>query len=235
MATSSTPNGPPRLFLERLFAAGTTSVLAFCSVHKLCADILFAAAEAHGMALITGKTMMDRNAIPSLHDDPETSARESEELLRKWHGRGRARYAISPRFAITSSPAQLKLAGELLKSHPYALMQTHLAESRVEIETVRTLYPDALDYTQIYENARAAWAERACLPMAFISRTVECLRLHASGLEGHPLPHFQYLPGLWALLACPSARSTRPGAGRPCHRHWRRHQLLDALHHGRGL
>lgn len=168
------------LFLERLFAAGTTSVLAFCSVHKLCADILFAAAEAHGMALITGKTMMDRNAIPSLHDDPEESVRESEELLRKWHGRGRARYAISPRFAITSSPAQLKLAGELLKSHPYAMMQTHLAESRVEIETVRTLYPDALDYTQIYENAGLLGPTSLFAHGVHLSHS-ECLRLHASG------------------------------------------------------
>ena len=104
------------IFLDRLFQHGTTSALAFCSVHKTCADALFAAAETRGMALVTGKTMMDRNAIPAVQDDPETGARETEELYDAWHGKGRLRYAVTPRFAITSSEAQLKLSGELLAS-----------------------------------------------------------------------------------------------------------------------
>jgi guanine deaminase len=168
------------LFLRRLFAAGTTSILAFCSVHKLCADVLFSAAEAHGMALISGKAMMDRNAIPALHDDPEISARESEELIRKWHGRGRARYAISPRFAITSTEAQLKLAGELLRSHPYVTMQTHLAESRLEIETVKRLYPNARDYTAVYEKFGLLGPTSLFAHGIHLSDS-ECWRLHDSG------------------------------------------------------
>ena len=168
------------VFLQRLFAAGTTAILAFSSVHKLCADVLFSAAEARRMALITGKTMMDRNAIPELHDDPETSARDSEELLRKWHGRGRARYAISPRFAITSSEAQLKIAGELLRANPGVLLQTHLSESRLEIDTVGQLYPDARDYTSVYERF-GLLGETSLFAHGIHLSESECRRLHETG------------------------------------------------------
>jgi guanine deaminase len=168
------------IFLQRLFAAGTTAILAFSSVHKLCAEILFSAAETHRMALITGKTMMDRNAIPALHDDPETSARESEELLNKWHGRGRARYAISPRFAVTSSEAQLTLAGELLRAHSGVLLQTHLSESRLEIDTVRELYPDAADCTAVYERFGLLGKHSLFAHGIHLSES-ECRRLHETG------------------------------------------------------
>lgn len=168
------------VFLQRLFAVGTTAILAFCSVHKLCADVLFSAAEERRMALITGKTMMDRNAIPALHDDPETSARDSEELLNKWHGRGRARYAISPRFAITSSAAQLQIAGELLRANPGVLLQTHLSESRLEIDTVGQLYPDAPDYTAVYERF-GLLGERSLFAHGIHLSESECRRLHETG------------------------------------------------------
>ena len=140
------------VFLKRLFAFGTTSALVFSSVHKCAADALFAEAEKHGMALITGKTMMDRNAPENVCDDPETGAVESAELLDKWHGRGRLRYAITPRFAVTSTAAQLQVSGELLRSHPDCLMQTHLSESAREIATVAELFPEATDYTDIYDR-----------------------------------------------------------------------------------
>lgn len=139
-------------FLERLFANGTTSALAFCSVHKACADALFAAAEGANMALVTGKTMMDRNALPVVQDTPEAGALDSEELYRRWHGKNRLRYAVTPRFAITSSEAQLKLSGELLSNLPGALMQTHISESPGEIALVRQLFPSARDYTDVYDQ-----------------------------------------------------------------------------------
>jgi guanine deaminase len=141
------------VFLDRLASNGTTAALAFSSVHKVCAEALFSAAERRGMALATGKTMMDRNAIPAVQDDPETGARQSRELYRSWHGRGRLRYAVTPRFAITSSAEQLRLAGELLAELPGALMQTHLSESHAEIAMVRDLFPAAKDYTDVYDSA----------------------------------------------------------------------------------
>jgi guanine deaminase len=140
------------IFLDRLAAHGTTAACVFSSVHKVAADALFAAAEKRSVALITGKTMMDRDVPEAVRDDPETSARESEELYRKWHGRGRLRYAVSPRFAMTSSEAQLRLAGELLQSLPDALMQTHLSESKAELARVAVLYPNDRDYTAVYER-----------------------------------------------------------------------------------
>jgi guanine deaminase len=140
------------IFLQRLYAHGTTSAMAFCSVHKQCADSLFAVAEKLNMALVTGKTLMDRNAIPAVQDTPEQGAKESEALYRKWHGQGRLRYAVTPRFAVTSSDAQLAVAGELLQSLPSALMQTHISESQREIALVQQLFPWSKDYTDVYDR-----------------------------------------------------------------------------------
>jgi guanine deaminase len=140
------------IFLDRLFAHGTTAALVFSSVHKVAADTLFAAAEKRGLALITGKTLMDRDVPEGVRDDSETGARESEELYRQWHGRGRLRYAVTPRFAVTSSEAQLRLSGELLQSLPGALMQTHLSESRSELARIAVLYQNDIDYTAVYER-----------------------------------------------------------------------------------
>ena len=139
-------------FLDHLARHGTTCAAAFCSVHKQSARALFEAAAARNMAIVTGKTMMDRNAPDNVCDTPEQSVIDSEALLNHWHGRGRARYAITPRFAITSSDAQLRLAGELWRKYPDALMQTHLSESHREIEQVRQLFPSAKDYTDVYDG-----------------------------------------------------------------------------------
>ncbi|MGI9464613.1 MAG: guanine deaminase, partial [Aestuariivirgaceae bacterium] len=139
-------------FLDRLIANGTTSTLAFCSVHTSCADALFAAAEKRNMALITGKTMMDRNAPDAVLDDAETGGRDSARLIGKWHNRGRLRYAITPRFAVTSSEAQLAVSGELLNDHPDCLMQTHISESPGEIEFVQKQFAWSKDYTDIYDR-----------------------------------------------------------------------------------
>ena len=139
-------------FLDRLFAHGTTTVAAYSSSHAVACDALFAAAAARGMALATGKTLMDRACPEGVRDDPERGIVESEELIARWHGRGRAAYAITPRFAITSTPTQLRLAGELLRAHPTCLMQTHLSESAREIETVRALFPEAASYTDVYDR-----------------------------------------------------------------------------------
>ncbi len=140
------------IFLDRLISNGTTSALAFCSVHKTSADALFAAAQKRNMALITGKTMMDRNATPQVQDDIESSATDTQDLHHRWHGKGRLRHAISPRFAVTSTDAQLKVAGELLASLDGALLQTHLSESAGEIALVKRLFPNAKDYTDVYDQ-----------------------------------------------------------------------------------
>ncbi len=169
-----------QIFLSRLFQHGTTSALAFCSVHKTCADALFAAAQDAGMALVTGKTMMDRNAIPAVEDTPETGARETVELYEKWHGKGRLRYAVTPRFAPTSSDAQLKVSGELLASLPGALMQTHLSESPREIAFVKELFPWSKDYTDVYDHF-GLLSDRSLFAHGIHLSERECARLSESG------------------------------------------------------
>ena len=88
-------------FLNLLLSHGTTSAVAFCSSHPQSAEALFAAAEARNMAMIAGKVMMDRNAPEPVLDCPQQGYDDSKALIAKWHGRGRQRYAITPRFAIT--------------------------------------------------------------------------------------------------------------------------------------
>ena len=168
------------IFLRRLFQHGTTSALAFCSVHKTCAEALFAAASSRNMALITGKTMMDRNAIPEVQDDPGTGARETVELYHAWHGKGRLRYAVTPRFAVTSSAAQLKVSGELLASLPGALLQTHISESPGEIAFVKQLFPNARDYTDVYDSF-GLLSDRSLLAHGIHLSERECGRLSESG------------------------------------------------------
>ncbi len=139
-------------FLDRLVAHGTTFAVAYSSSHAVAADALFAAAEARGMGIATGKTLMDRACPEAVRDDPERGFAESSALIAKWHDRGRARYVVTPRFAITSTETQLRLAGELVRTHPTVLMQTHLSESPREIETVRALFPKAASYTDVYDR-----------------------------------------------------------------------------------
>ncbi|MBU3032025.1 guanine deaminase [Paracoccus marinaquae] len=140
------------LFLDQLTMHGTTSAVAFCSVHATSAEALFSAAEARDMAMIAGKVMMDRNAIPEVQDTPQQGYDDSKRLLEKWHGRGRQRYAITPRFAITSSPEQMEATGALVGEFPDCAIQTHMSENLDEIEFTLSLYPKARDYLDIYET-----------------------------------------------------------------------------------
>jgi guanine deaminase len=139
-------------FLDELLRNGTTTAAVYGSVHAQSADTLFAEGLRRGMRLIGGKVMMDRGAPPALLDTAESGYRESKALIERWHGRGRLGYAISPRFAVTSSDAQLGAAGALLSEHPGAYLQTHLCENLDEIRTVRRLFPWARSYTDVYDR-----------------------------------------------------------------------------------
>ena len=140
------------IFLARLFSNGTTSALAFCSSHKTCAVALFDAAHKNNMALTTGKTLMDRNAISAVQDEVEQGALDTLDLHARYHNKGRLRHAVTPRFAVTSTEAQLKMAGEILQKCQGALMQTHLSESVAEIAWIKQLFPNDCDYTAVYER-----------------------------------------------------------------------------------
>jgi guanine deaminase len=168
------------VFLDRLAQHGTTSALAFCTVHKGSVDALFTAAARRNMALISGKTLMDRNAPADLRDDPENAALDSAELYRRWHGRGRARYAVTPRFAITSSEAQLAVCGQLLRDLPEALLHTHLSESAPELAAMRKFFPNDADYTAVYERFDLV-GDRSLFAHGIHLSERECQVLHEAG------------------------------------------------------
>ncbi|MDO6443149.1 guanine deaminase [Marinobacter sp. 2_MG-2023] len=141
-----------RRFTDLLLRHGTTSALVFCTSHPESVNALFEAAEAHGMGLSAGKVMMDRYAPENLKDTTAESYSDSLALLQKWHRRGRQRYAITPRFAATSTPEQLTLAGKLAAEHPDAMVQTHWAENIGEITWVRELFPERTSYLDVYDH-----------------------------------------------------------------------------------
>ncbi len=136
---------------DTLLRHGTTTGVAYCSVHKTSAEAFFQEAENRNLRMIAGKVMMDRNAPEPLCDTPQSSYDNSKALIEKWHGRGRASYAITPRFAITSTPTQLEMTKALMQEYPDCYMQTHLSENHAEIELTKELYQSARDYLDVYE------------------------------------------------------------------------------------
>jgi guanine deaminase len=137
-------------FFDEMARHGTTTAVAYCSVHKTSADAFFAESLKRGTAMITGKTMMDRNAPDALTDTPQSAYDDTRAVIAEWHGKGRNRVAITPRFAITSTPEEMEVAKTLAAEHPDLHIQTHLSENRDEIAFTCSLYPEAKDYTDIY-------------------------------------------------------------------------------------
>lgn len=141
-----------KFFVNELLKNGTTTALVFCTVHPESVDALFEAAEQHQMRLIAGKVMMDRHAPEALCDTVESSYDDSKALIEKWHGQGRALYAITPRFAPTSTPEQLERAGQLKAEYPDVYVHTHLSENKDEIAWVKDLFPAQKGYLDVYHH-----------------------------------------------------------------------------------
>jgi guanine deaminase len=139
-------------FLKELLRNGTTTAAVYCTVHPESVDAFFTQSAARNLRMIAGKCLMDRHAPDYLMDTAEQGIRDSEQLLRRWHGNGRQSYAITVRFAPTSTPAQMQLAGEFAARYPDAFIQTHVAENRAEVEWVKSLYPDSRSYLDVYDR-----------------------------------------------------------------------------------
>lgn len=139
-------------FLDELIRHGTTTAVAYCSVHPQSVDAYFRASQHRNMRMLGGKVMMDRNAPPALCDTAQSGYDDSKELIARWHGKDRLDYVITPRFAITSTPEQLEASQALAREHPECFIQTHLSENHDEIAFTKSLYPDAPDYLGIYEH-----------------------------------------------------------------------------------
>ncbi len=140
-------------FLDELLRNGTTSALVFATVYAHTVDALFGEALKRNMRLISGKVMMDAHAPDALMDTAQSSYEDSKALIEKWRGKGRLGYAVTPRFALTSSEEQLNFAGLLLAENPDVLLHTHLCENKKEIERAAELFPTARDYVDVYKRA----------------------------------------------------------------------------------
>jgi guanine deaminase len=139
-------------FLDALLAHGTTAAVVFPTVHAVSTEALFEAASQRQMRVIAGKVLMNRNAPAALCDDVQGARQDCIRLIEQWHGQGRNAYAVTVRFAITSTPEQLALAGELCTQHPGVYMQTHVAETLDEVQQVAQLYPEARSYLDVYHQ-----------------------------------------------------------------------------------
>ena len=139
-------------FCDELLRNGTTTAGVFATIHPESVDAIFSAAQKRDMCLISGKVMMDRNAPDFICDTAEASYRQSGELIKRWHQKGRALYGVTPRFAPTSSPEQLEVAGQLLQEHPGLYLQSHVAENHDEVAWVKKLFPERRSYLDVYEH-----------------------------------------------------------------------------------
>ena len=204
-ASATHAQAAAEVFLDRLVQHGTTAAVVFSTVHRSATETLFEAAERRSQAIVSGKTLMDRNAPDELRDDPVTGTKDSEALIERWHRRGRLRYAISVRFAVTSTEAQLREAGALAARHPDCYVHSHLSESEGEIELVRKLFPEAADYTDVYDRF-GLLGPRSLFAHGIHLSERECARLSETGTT---------------IVHCPTS-NTFLGSG-----------LFDALHVGR--
>jgi guanine deaminase len=168
------------VFCDELLRNGTTTALVFCAVYPQSVDALFREAERRGMRIIAGKVLMDRNAPQPLRDTAQQGYDDSKALIARWHGHGRSLYAISPRFAGTSTPAQLDAAGTLWREHPDVLLHTHIAENRREIAWTAELFPGRKNYLDIYDH-HGLIGRRAVLAHGIHLGEDELCRCHESG------------------------------------------------------
>ncbi|HCS07007.1 MAG TPA: guanine deaminase [Pseudomonas sp.] len=169
-----------KVFLKELLRNGTTTALVFGSVHPQSVDALFEAAQRLDLRLIAGKVMMDRNAPDYLTDTAETGYSESKALIERWHGKGRLHYAVTPRFAPTSTPEQLTLAGKLLGEYPDLYLHTHISENLQEIEWVKSLFPERKGYLDVYDHYQLL-GERSVFAHGVHLCDDECARLAETG------------------------------------------------------
>ncbi|MGN6319896.1 guanine deaminase [Trinickia sp.] len=139
-------------FLDQLLASGTTTALVYCTVHKGSADALFQASEARNLRMVAGKVLMDRNCPEFLRDTAQSGYDDSAALIERWHKRGRQLYALTPRFAPTSTPAQLEACGTLARLHPDVFIQSHVSENTDEVKWVADLFPGRRSYLDVYEH-----------------------------------------------------------------------------------
>ncbi len=169
-----------RFFIKELLRNGTTSALVFGTVHEASAEALFTEAQKKNLRLIAGKVLMDRGAPQGLLDGKDLGRAATQRLINKWHGQGRLGYAITPRFAPTSTSKQLEMAGELKVQNPTVHVHTHMCENKDEIKYVGELFPEASDYLNVYEKYGLV-GDKTILAHGVHMNTSMCKRIAAAG------------------------------------------------------
>jgi guanine deaminase len=167
-------------FLDELLGNGTTTAQVLCTVHRTSVEQLFEAALARQMRIIAGKVLMDTNSPDGLRDTAAGGERDTRELIQTWHGRERLHYAMTVRFALTSSEAQLASTGALAREYPDVFIHSHLAENREEVEAVRRAFPRDRSYLGVYDRF-GLLRERATYAHGIYLDDTDRRRLAASG------------------------------------------------------
>ena len=204
-----------RVFLQECLRNGVTTSCVYCTVHPHSVDALFEEAERLGLRIAAGKVMMDRNAPEALCDTAQTGYDQSAALIAKWHGRGRLMYAVTPRFAGSSTPEQLEAAGALWRAHPDCLMQTHISENKREVAWMKELFPERLNYLDIYDH-HGLVGPRAVFGHGIWLEESELQRLHDGGSAISHCPTSNLFLGSGAFnlrRALDSRRPVRVGIG----------------------
>lgn len=193
-------------FIRELLRNGTTSALVLGTVHSQSVDAFFNAAQQHQVRMIAGKVLMDRNCPENLRDTAETGYTESKALIERWHGQGRLEYAITPRFAPTSTELQLQRAGQLAAEHPTTFIHTHVAENVKEVEWVAELFPKSRSYLDVYDQT-GLLRDRTVLAHCIHLDTEDRKRLAGSGaaMAFCPTSNLFLGSGLFDLSAAQSA------------------------------
>ncbi|MEI2264656.1 guanine deaminase [Erwinia sp. CGal63] len=200
-------------FLHQLLSNGTTTALVFGTVHPESVDALFSAAEGLGMRLIAGKVMMDRHAPDYLTETPEQSYRQTRELIERWHNRGRLSYALTPRFAPTSSPALLEKVSELKAAWPDLWLHTHLSENPQEVAWVKALFPERDGYLDVYHHYQLTGRRSVFAHCVHLEEHEwDCLHNTDSAVAFCPTSNLFLGSGLFKLQTC-WQKSVRLGIG----------------------
>lgn len=168
------------IFIKELLRNGTTTALVFGSVHPQSVDAFFEQADKLNLRMIAGKVLMDRNAPDYLTDTAESGYAQSKALIERWHGKGRLHYAVTPRFAPTSTPEQLELAGKLFGEYPDLYMHTHISENKAEVAWVQELFPARKGYLDVYDHHKLI-GPRAVFAHGVHLCDEECARLAETG------------------------------------------------------
>lgn len=204
-----------KTFLAEQLKNGTTTSCIYCTVFPQSVDALFEEAERLGMRIAAGKVLMNRNAPDYLLDTTRSGYDDSKSLIRKWHGRGRLMYCITPRFAPTSTPDQLQSAGDLWDEFPDCHMQTHVSENVDEIAWVKSLFPERKGYLDVYDH------HKLCRPRAVFGHGIhltddELHTMHRTGSAISHCPTSNFFLGsgyLDVFRASDKARPVRVGLG----------------------